>query len=111
MTLPNLGEFEHLVLLALARRGGEAFGVDVGEEIRATAGREVAVPAVYVTLTRLEAKGLVGSRLEAGETGRGGRARKRFVLLSEGVAALERSRDTLSRMWSGVRLRPEEGRP
>jgi PadR family transcriptional regulator, regulatory protein PadR len=106
----SLGEFEHLVLLALARRGDDAFGVDICDEIRTTAGRDASVPAVYVTLTRLEAKGLVESHQEEGETERGRRARKRFRLVRAGVEALEHSRAELDRMWSGVVLRPQRGR-
>lgn len=108
MTDPHLGEFEQLVLIALVRRGGDAFGVDVADEIQVTAQRDVSLPAVYVTLARLEAKGLVRSRRDRGETGRGNRARKRFRLEAEGAQALEQARRTMERMWTGV-ARPVRG--
>lgn len=56
-----LGEFEHIVLLAVLRLGKEAYGVTVRQEIEARTGREVSIGAVYATLDRLEGKGYVQS--------------------------------------------------
>ena len=100
-----LGEFEHVVLLALARLGEAAYGASIHEEILETTGRDVSIPAVYVTLKRLEAKGLVESRVESGEGG--GRATRNYVLLAEGEQALLRSREMLESLWQGSRM----GRP
>src|SRR5438309_9875913 len=54
-----LGEFEHLVILALLRLGDRAYGVTVRQEIEARTGREVSIVAIYATLDRLESKGYV----------------------------------------------------
>jgi DNA-binding PadR family transcriptional regulator len=101
-----LGEFEQVVLLALVRLGEGAYGASIHEEILATTGRDVSIPAVYVTLKRLEAKGLVDSRIEGGGD-RGGRATRNYVLLPAGVRSLERSREMLENLWRGSRV----GRP
>lgn len=103
-----LGEFEQVVLLAVARLGGDGYGLSVRREIERRTGRDVAVGAVYTTLARLEDKGLVAS--EEGEpTGRrGGRARKLFRILPAGERALEAARGMLDRMWDGLRLGPTE---
>ena len=61
MTHQGLGEFEQLVLLAIAQLRGEAYGVPIVEEIERRTGRSVARAAVYVTLRRLEEKGFVSS--------------------------------------------------
>ena len=53
-----LGGFELLVLLALIRLGDEAYGVPISQAIEESSGREVALGSVYVTLGRLEEKGL-----------------------------------------------------
>ena len=101
-----LGEFELVVLIAVARLGSEAYGMTVYEEIVATTGREMSVPAVYVTLTRLEQKGYVSSRKGDPNVERGGRPKKFYRLESAGVSALKQSRLMLDRLWDGVDLEP-----
>ena len=49
-----LGEFEMVVLLALARFDGEAYGGAIHQEILDATGRAVSIPAVYVPLKRME---------------------------------------------------------
>ena len=51
MTDPaNIGEFEHVVLLAVLRLGDEAYGVAIRDEIEARTGRRVSRGWVhYVT--------------------------------------------------------------
>ena len=63
MSQQTLGEFEQLVLLAIAHLRGEAYGVPIVEEIERRTGRRVARAAVYVALRRLEDKGFVSSRM------------------------------------------------
>ncbi len=56
----RLGEFELLVLLAALRLGADqAYPVSIVDEIKKRTGRDVQRASVYVTLQRLEAKGLV----------------------------------------------------
>ena len=57
-----LGEFEQIVLLAVARLGDEGYGMSIRREIEETAGRSVSIGAVYATLERLEKKSLVSTR-------------------------------------------------
>src|SRR5580658_608309 len=54
-----LGEFEHIIVLALLRLEDRAYGVTVRQEIEFRAKREVSIGAVYSTFDRLEAKGYV----------------------------------------------------
>lgn len=96
-----LGEFEQVVLLAVARLGDDAYGMRIRREIEARAGRSASIGAVYATLDRLEAKGYVQARDE----NTGGRARRFFVLAPAGLAALESARDLQARMWAGLRIR------
>ncbi len=56
-----LGEFELLVLLAVLRLGDEAYGASILEEIARRTRRPVGRGSVYITLERLEAKGLLAS--------------------------------------------------
>ncbi len=98
-----LGEFEQVVLLALARLDEGGHGAAIHAEILAASGRDVSIPAVYVTLKRMEGKGLVASRVET--PAEGGRARKVYTLLPDGHAALLRSRELFDRLWAGARIR------
>src|ERR1700730_8030170 len=74
-----LGTFEQAVLLALVRPqtslGKEAYGRAVLKEVQHRLQRDVAAGAVYATLERLEAKGLISSRLTAATAVRGGRTK------------------------------------
>jgi len=100
-----LGEFEHVVLLALLRLGDDAYGVTVRQEIARRTGRDVSVGAIYTTLGRLETKGFVKSWLGAPTTERGGRAKRHFRVAAKGLAAVERTHDTLRRMTDGLTLK------
>ena len=100
-----LGEFEQIVLLAVARLKDDAYGLGVRSEIAERTGRAVTIGAMYATLDRLEAKGYLRSRDEA----HGGRTRRFFALTAEGVEALEIARALQQRMWAGLRL-PRAGR-
>lgn len=97
-----LGSFEQLVLLALVHLGDGAYGVPVRFEIEQRTGRAVSLGAVYATLERLEAKGLVASRRGEPTAERGGRAKRYFALTGEGAVVLRESCQALSNMLEGV---------
>jgi len=88
----GLGEFEQMVLLAILHAKGEAYGVPIVEEIERRTGRTVSRAAVYVTLRRLEKRGLVTSWMGEPTGDRGGKAKRHFEVRPEGVQALEASR-------------------
>src|SRR5580765_8497844 len=88
-----LGEFEHIVLLALMRLGDDAYGVTVRREIEVRTAREVSIGAIYATLDRMEAKGLVRSRVGEPTAARGGRAKRHFRITSRGVTAVNRTHE------------------
>ena len=97
-----LGEFETVVLLAVLRVGTEAHGAAVHREIFETTARDVSIPTVHVTLTRLADKGFLTVGRQSPEGG--GRARKVFAVTPAGVAQLERTRGLFDRLWDGVSL-------
>lgn len=99
-----LGEFETLVLLALLRLGADGYGMEVRREITDRTGRDVAIGAVYATLERLEAKGLVASRSGTSSAARGGRARRFFTVTADGRAAVVAAHEALARMVDGLDL-------
>lgn len=102
-----LGEFEQVVLLAVAQLADEGYGVTIRREIEERARRDVSIGAVYATLSRLEEKGMVVSWEGDPEARRGGRARRHYRLEPAGVDALRATRGMLDRMWEGVDLGEE----
>ena len=99
-----LGEFEHIVVLALLQLEDRAYGVTVRQEIESRIRREVSIGAVYATLDRLEAKGYVKSYLGEPTPERGGRSKRFFEVTSQGVAAVNRTQHALHRMSEGLDL-------
>lgn len=100
----NLGEWEQIVLLAVLRCGGNAYGVPIRDEIRLCTGREPTTGALYTTLDRLEDKGLLRSRLGAPTAERGGRARRFFTVTPQGKAAVVRAQTAYRRLLEGLNL-------
>jgi PadR family transcriptional regulator PadR len=106
-----LGAFEQAVLLAIVRLGDLAYGRAIFKEVEARLERDVAPGAVHATLDRLQAKGLVTSRLGSGTSVRDGRARRFYRLHPSGVRALNDSREAVDHIWQGLKwpLKPMKG--
>jgi DNA-binding PadR family transcriptional regulator len=102
MSHQGLGEFEQMVLLAIVQLTGDVYGVPIVEEIEQRTGRSVARAAVYVTLRRLESKGLISSWMGEPTAERGGKARRLVKIEPEGLAALREAREVMEQMWRGA---------
>ena len=102
-----LGEFEHVVLLALARLKEQAYGMAIREEIDRRTGRDVAIGSVYSALDRMEKKGYVESHVGDPTPERGGRAKRYYLLRRAGVVALHRAREMYAELWDGLEIDPE----
>jgi len=107
MAKAYLGEFEHLVLLAILRLGDAAYAPGILGELERKTGRLPSAGSVYVTLDRLETKGLLKSRLANQSTERGGRPRRYVSLTARGMRELQHSRTSLLRLWDGLEERLE----
>ena len=97
-----LGEFEYLVILAVIRLAGNAYGMRVRQEIANRTGRDVTIGAVYATLERLSEKGLLTASLSDPTPERGGRAKRSFSLTGAGMEAANRARQEMARMLEGL---------
>jgi DNA-binding PadR family transcriptional regulator len=100
-----LGSLEHIVLLAVARLGSDAYGMTVRREIEKRTGRDMSIGAIYATLERLEAKGYVRSFTGEPTAERGGRAKRLFQIEAEGERALSTSQKAIRRMTVGLNSR------
>jgi hypothetical protein len=97
-----LGEFEHLVLLAVLQCGDTADTVAVRGTLVRRAGRQVARGALFTALDRLETKGLVRSRLGPPLIERGGRPRRHYAVTAAGLRALRAARAAVAGLSQGL---------
>ena len=96
-----LGVLEEQILVAVLRTRDDAYGMEVRREIERVTDRELAIGAVYATLDRLEAKGLLTSSRVITD----GPSRRRFEMSPEGARALAETRAMRDRLWQGIDLR------
>lgn len=104
MNQKTLGEFEHIVLLALLRLESNAYGAAIRQLLQRDIERDVALGALYSTLERMEKKGLVVSKLGEATAQRGGRPKRFFSVTAEGKAALKHAKQAMDTMWQGIVL-------
>ena len=97
-----LGVFEQAVLVAVHHLRGDGYGRTVLKDVEQRLDRDVTASAVYATLDRLEAKGLVASRPGDATPERGGRARRHFTVTAAGMRALNDARQTSLNIWRGI---------
>ena len=102
--MDTLGDLEQLVLLAVLRSGDEAYGLPVQREIMGRAGRSLTLGTIYKTLSRLETKGLVASRVGEPTAERGGRAKRYYSVSAAGKRVLRQNLGALRRMASGLEV-------
>jgi len=100
----SLGEFEHHVLLAALRLGDGAYTSSILVELEARTARDASAAAIYIALRRLEAAGLVQSRLkttrELGER----RERRHVRVTPAGVRMTCEARQRLLNLWDGLTM-------
>ena len=99
----SLGQFEQLVLSSILSLREDAYGVTIHVKVQEMAQpKTVALGAVYVTLDRLEDKGLVTSWLSHPTPERGGRAKRCYRLEAQGERSLQESVVASRRIWDLV---------
>ena len=95
-----LGAFEEQVMLAVLRTVDQSYGMNVRREIEGITDRDVTIGAVYATLDRLEAKGLVASARADVD----GQSRRLFSVTRRGAHALWETKAMRDRLWRGVEV-------
>ncbi|UAA39231.1 helix-turn-helix transcriptional regulator [Paraneptunicella aestuarii] len=99
-----LGEFEHVVLLAILSLKDNAYGVTIREALKHSIAREVAIGAIYATTERLEKKGLLTSRKAGATQERGGKAKRYFSVTPDGMSMLQETRKQLEILWQNASI-------
>jgi PadR family transcriptional regulator, regulatory protein PadR len=82
----NLGSFEELVLLAIVRLNDEANAATVRQAVSEVRGRKSSMGAIYLTVDRLERKGLI--RSHQGSSSGSGKTKRQFSITTIGIRAL-----------------------
>ena len=90
MSKKTLGEFEELVLLIVAAKHDQAYGVSILGGLEENLNKKVNISAVHVALKRLDNKGFVTSSFGGITSERGGRRKKFYVITAAGKKVLDR---------------------
>src|SRR5262245_37004628 len=106
LTRETLGQFEQLILTAIITIGKDAYGVPIYEEVCRLAEKRINFGSLYVTLDRLERKGLVSSRLSDAKKEPRGKSKRFYQMRADGLRLLQdsvstnlRVADALSGTW------------
>lgn len=102
MSQYHLGEFEEIVLLAVAILDGKAYGVSIIEEIESRLNRNVCLGAMQTVLKRLEDKGLVQSEFGEATKVRGGKRKRLYEITSSGRHLLRETKEQRMAMWHAI---------
>ena len=97
-----LGEFEYLLITAATRLGDDAYGAAIREEIETTTGRKCSIGALYTTIERLEAKGLLTTWMGEATPERGGRAKRMVRVTGKGMRSAKEFYDVVMRVSIGA---------
>jgi DNA-binding PadR family transcriptional regulator len=100
-----LGEFEELVLLAIACLGDEAYGVSIQQELQTQCDRNISIGALHSTITRLEEKNFLTSWTGGATAERGGRSKRYYTLTQSGRKALVETKNLRDQLWSQVKIK------
>jgi DNA-binding PadR family transcriptional regulator len=107
-----LGEFEYMLLTAAAALGDTAYGATVRQEIEKATRKNCAIGAIYTTIDRLEAKGLVRTWMGEATAQRGGRAKRMVEVTPAGMKAAKEFYTAVMRVSRTASWAPSRaGRP
>ena len=104
-----LGEFEYLLLTAAARLSEEAYGASIRAEIETATEAKCAIGAIYTTIDRLEAKGLLKTWMGEATAQRGGRAKRMVRVTPAGLKAAREFYMAVTRVSRGASWIPHKG--
>ncbi|MEM6632103.1 MAG: helix-turn-helix transcriptional regulator [Bacteroidota bacterium] len=96
----QLGEFEELVLLAIAILQDQAYGLAIKHKLHDELNKNISIGAVHAACNRLEDKGFLQATWTEATKKRGGKRKKCYQVTLAGQRALEYVRDLRQNMWN-----------
>lgn len=100
--MKDLTKIEEILLLAIWKLEGEAFGVRIRKFVSSLTHRDFTYGHLYSALHQLRHKGYVSQAVGDSAPGRGGRRRIFYTVSPEGLKALQDARDLHEKLWDGV---------
>ena len=97
-----LSRMEEILLVAVWRLQGNAYGVTIRDEILKLTGQDWTLGAVYVPLDKLTRKGLLAKETSEPTSERGGRSKCLYRLTRQGQASLKEIREVSRAIWDGI---------
>ena len=102
MKKTKLGEFEELVLLAVAALQEEAYGVEIKRELESRLKTRLSVGSIQSALKRMEEKGFLTSQFGEATQVRGGKRKRIYATTSYAHKVLQEMKEIRASLWSAI---------
>ena len=93
---------EEIILIAVCRLGGSAYGVAIRDKIAELSGKEIVYGTLYNSLEYLIRKGFVRSAKGDPTPERGGKRKTVYSITPAGKNALMNTRSLREKLWKGM---------
>jgi len=97
-----LSRAEEIILLAVFKLEGNAYGVTIREKVYGDIGRHWSFGVIYKTLKKMKAKGYVKKISSDPVAERGGRSRYYYEITPKGISVLKEIRSIQASIWNGI---------
>lgn len=97
-----LSRAEEIILLAVFKLRGNAYGVTIREQVYEDISRYWSFGVIYKTLKKMRSKGYVKKMPSDPLAERGGRSRYLYEITPKGISALEEIRSVHTSVWDGI---------
>jgi PadR family transcriptional regulator, regulatory protein PadR len=108
MKKTKLGEFEELVLLAVAALQQEAYGVEIKRELETRLKEKLSVGSIQSALKRMEEKGFLTSEFGEATQKRGGKRKRIYTTTSYAQKVLKEMKDIRAGLWEAMPVMAHE---
>ncbi len=97
-----LSRIEEIILLAILRLEGNAYGVTIREQVSKVTKKNWTFGAIYVPLDKLTQKEYIRKYMSEPSANRGGRSKCLYKLTPEGKQALREMRQVNEALWEDI---------
>ena len=102
MKKTKLGEFEELVLLAVAVLQEEAYGVEIKRELEKRLEDKLSVGSIQSALKRMEQKGFLTSEFGGATQKRGGKRKRIYTVTLHARGVLNEMKEIRDGLWNSI---------
>jgi DNA-binding PadR family transcriptional regulator len=93
---------EEIILIAVCRLGGSAYGVAIRDKVAELSGKEIVYGTLYNSLEYLSRKGFIRSAKGDSTPERGGKRKTIYSITPDGIKALTNTRSLHEKLWKGM---------